>query len=275
MGRISAFTELTSLASDDYLVVLDSSANIAKKITIANAFGIADFGWTASGESWTYNAWDSTNKIGTITVPTDATTKYAKGMFIKITQSTGGTKYGKIVAVTSTTLKAYFGSYTLNNEAITSPQYSIGHQPFGLPETIRDYQYYRFRATRTTSQTPSAATFTKIQWNVEEEDPSSSYDASTNYRFTAPVSGIYNVTARASITSGTGNRFLMCLYKNGVIYNRGSDGTADATIGSAFADQVKLVAGDYIEMWVYSQNAVATEATSDIMAFAASLISGV
>jgi hypothetical protein len=32
MGRISALTELTSVASNDYLLVLDSSANIAKKL---------------------------------------------------------------------------------------------------------------------------------------------------------------------------------------------------------------------------------------------------
>ncbi len=132
MGRISALTELTTLASDDYLVVLDSSANIAKKITIANAFGITDFGWTASGESWTFSSWSSTTRIGVLTVPTDATIKYNQGMRIKITQATGGTKYGFIVAVTSTTLSIFFGaSITLNNEAITSPQYSIAAMPLG------------------------------------------------------------------------------------------------------------------------------------------------
>lgn len=134
MGRISALTELTSLASDDYLVVLDSSANIAKKITVANAFGIPELGFTAAGESWTFSSWNSTTKIGVITVPSNATLKYAKGMWIKITQSTGGTKYGYIVALTSTSLTVnFFNLYTLNNEAITSPSYSIAHQPLGTP----------------------------------------------------------------------------------------------------------------------------------------------
>lgn len=136
MGRISALTELTSLASDDYLVVLDSSANIAKKITIANAFGITDFGWTATGESWTYASWSSTTRIGTITVPTDATTKYYAGMRIKITQSTGGTKYGIIHLVAATLLHVFFPTgTTLNNEAITSPQYSIADTPLGFPKS--------------------------------------------------------------------------------------------------------------------------------------------
>lgn len=134
MGRISALTELTSLASDDYIVVLDSSANIAKKITIANAFGLVDFGWTTTGESWTYSAWSSTTRIGEITVPTDATVKYIAGMRVKITQSTGGTKYGIIHKVEATKLHIFFGQlYTLNNEAITSPQYSIAYIPLGFP----------------------------------------------------------------------------------------------------------------------------------------------
>ena len=133
MGRISALTELTSLASDDYLVVLDSSANIAKKITIANAFGITDFGWTATGESWTYASWTAATRIGTITVPTDATVKYIAGMRIKITQSTGGTKYGIITKVAATLLTVFFASgTTFNNEAITSPQYSIAKVPLGF-----------------------------------------------------------------------------------------------------------------------------------------------
>lgn len=133
MGRISALTELTELASNDYLVVLDSSANIAKKITVANAFGIPDFGWVVTGESWTFASWSSTTKIGTITVPTDATTKYNVGMRVRISQSTGGTKYGIIVKVEATLLTVFFGTdYTLNNEAISSPVYSAEKTPVGF-----------------------------------------------------------------------------------------------------------------------------------------------
>lgn len=137
MGRISALTELTSLASDDYLLVLDSSANIAKKITVANAFGLADYGWTPTGETWTYTSWTLATKIGVVTVPSDATTKYSVGMKVKLTQSTGGTKYARILGVTSTTLSLFLlGSGTvLNNEAITSPQFSIANYPYA-PSTI-------------------------------------------------------------------------------------------------------------------------------------------
>lgn len=126
MGRISALTELTTLAVDDYLVVLDSSANIAKKITIANAFGIPELGYTAAGETWAYAS------ATTITVPTNATTKYQRGNIIKITQSTGGVKYGVITVVAATLLTIeWLNGATLANEAITSPFYSSNATPLG------------------------------------------------------------------------------------------------------------------------------------------------
>lgn len=133
MGRISALTELTSLASDDYLVVLDSSANIAKKITVANAFGIPDQGFIAAGESWTYSAWSSTTRIAQITVPTDATTKYYDGMRVKFTQPTDGVKIGIIQKVEATKLHVMMhADYDFDNEAITSPFYSSEYAPAGF-----------------------------------------------------------------------------------------------------------------------------------------------
>lgn len=160
MGRISALIELTSLASDDYLVVLDSSANIAKKITVANAFGIPDLGWTASGESWTYSTWSSTTRIGVITVPTDATVKYIAGMRVKITQSTGGVKYGIIHAVSATTLTIFFPSgTTLNNEAITSPSYSIADSPIGFDKDPSLWSLESNVTTDSTQATPTTGTW--------------------------------------------------------------------------------------------------------------------
>ena len=133
MGRISALTELTSLASNDYIVVLDSSANIAKKITVANAFGVPEATWTATGETWVYASWTAGTRTGTITVPTNATTKYQAGMRIKISQSTGGTKYGIIHKVEATLLTVFFPvGTTLNNETISTPYYSSLKVPFGF-----------------------------------------------------------------------------------------------------------------------------------------------
>lgn len=91
-------------------------------------------GWLSSEEEWEYASWDNTTKIGTITVPTDATTKYSAGMRIRFSQVTGGTKYGIITKVAATLLTVYFGTdYTLNNEDITAPCFAIVKAPLGFP----------------------------------------------------------------------------------------------------------------------------------------------
>ncbi len=208
MGRISALTELTSLASNDYLVVLDSSANIAKKITIANAFGIPDFGWTASGETWTYASWDSATRTGTITVPTDATTKYTKGMRIKISQSTGGTKYGLITDIASTLLTVFFPTgTTLNNETISSPSYSIGKAPLGFP-TDRTLWALTFTTNTDRSIAATATTWYKVHsshqlvvpkgsWNIRYK--TAVYAQSTSAAAATKVWGALSSSASAPV----------------------------------------------------------------------------
>lgn len=84
--------------------------------------------WTQVNETWTYAS------ASTITVPSDATLRYAKGDKIRITQSTGGTKYFYIAAVASTTLTiAVTTDYTLGNQAITAPSFSKLSEPLGFP----------------------------------------------------------------------------------------------------------------------------------------------
>ncbi len=164
MGRISALTELTSLASNDYIVVLDSSANIAKKITVANAFGIPDLGWTAAGESWTYSAWSSTTRIAEITVPSNATTKYVAGMRVKFTQPTDGTKYGIIMKVDSTKLHVHMhASYDFDNESITSPTYTSVFAPVGFDLTPSNWT----RSSSTTTDVNQAPSGIDVWYNLD------------------------------------------------------------------------------------------------------------
>ena len=219
MGRISSLTELTSLASNDYLIVLDSSANIAKKITVANAFGIPDFGWTASGESWTFNAWNSTSKIGVINVPSNATLKYTVGNFIRISQSTGGTKYGKILSITSTTLTVWMPGYTLNNETISSPNYSPHATPSLIPITISEGNPYRFLAQISADYAISAST--KVAFNSAVFDTTSNFNTSTN-RFIAPVDGYYSFAAQVHISYAGGQYNQLQFMKNGSAHVQGN-----------------------------------------------------
>lgn len=90
-------------------------------------------GWTGANDTWTYSSYDSTNKTGVITVPSDATTKYSVGMRVKFTNNSS-TQYGIITKVAATSLTVYFGTdYSLTNSAISAIYYSVHKAPFGFP----------------------------------------------------------------------------------------------------------------------------------------------
>ena len=156
--RTSQLTQLTAaqVAQGDFLPIVDVSAGQTKYVTVKDLTGLPDTGWLATGESWAYSSWDSTRRIGIITVPTDATTKYTPKMRVRFSQTTGGTKYGIITYVTATTLTIHFPSgTTLNNEAITSPVYSPLDTPVGFPSNAANWI---LETTSTTTQSQLSPT---------------------------------------------------------------------------------------------------------------------
>jgi hypothetical protein len=68
-----------------------------------------------------------------------------------------------------------------------------------------------FRAYRSSNQTISANTWTKVQLDNEDWDTDSCWDSSTNYRFTPTTAGKYQV----NMTVITGGTFYGVVYKNG------------------------------------------------------------
>lgn len=252
--RITQLSELTTAAQDDYIVIVDTSTGTTKKITVKNLTGLPDITWTTTGESWSYSAWNSTLKRATITVPSDATTKYAAGMFVKFTQATGGTKYGKIVSVTSTTLVVYLGTYTLNNEAISSPVYSALANPIGVPAAIVSYNPYSFLVYRAAAWTTPSA-FGPITCDTAIYDSNGSVDISTNKgRFTVPVTGSYLFEARAQELGTTAGQItIVSLHKNGGEAARGHEGTSAGTanVTKSVSAVLDCVAGDYVEGYIY------------------------
>lgn len=132
--KLSLLPLVTSASGGDYVIA--NVAGVDVIITKANLLsGVPDnTGWISAIGTWTYSSWDATNKLGVITVPSDATLTYSAGMRVRISQTTGGTKYGIIVKITASALTVYFGtSYTFTNETVSSPSYSIVKTPFGFP----------------------------------------------------------------------------------------------------------------------------------------------
>jgi len=73
----------------------------------------------------------------TITTASDLTGVLQVGDKLKLTQTTGGTKYWPIINITGTTITIPTTTdYTLVNEAITSPQYSKIENPQGWPSAF-------------------------------------------------------------------------------------------------------------------------------------------
>ncbi len=115
--------------------------------------GVVD-GWNSAGETWTYAS--ST----TITVPSDATTKYSPGDKIRLKQG-GSYEYFYITGVTSTVLTVTGGSdYSVANATITDNYYSKADTPVGFPQWFNWTPTYSASGSMTyTSVTTDVAKF--------------------------------------------------------------------------------------------------------------------
>jgi hypothetical protein len=118
------------------VVVGDRIAATITAKTLTDVEDPATTGWVDAGETWTYGSAD--DPTYTFTISGDKTTKYSAGMRVRVSQSTGGTKYFFMTKVEhsagTTTVTIYGGTdYDLNNEAISSPYYSMVKAPFGFP----------------------------------------------------------------------------------------------------------------------------------------------
>jgi hypothetical protein len=99
---------------------------------------------------------------------------------------------------------------------------------------------------------------TKVQFDTEEYDTNSAYDATTNYRFTVPSNGDGKYHFSACVTMQGTNAAVnnVKLYKNGsaIRWSRhnmaGSDAMDDVAIN--LICDLDLVATDYIEIYAYS-----------------------
>lgn len=90
-------------------------------------------GWNLVLDSWTFLSYDSTNKTGVVTVPSNAALEYSVGMKGQFTNNSSVQKFF-ITNVATTTLTLYFGtSFSLTNSAITGIYYSTQKAPLGFP----------------------------------------------------------------------------------------------------------------------------------------------
>jgi len=126
--RTAILAEHSSTGVHDTTKVVDlvtAQTLTNKTLTSPILQGIVD-GWISANETWAYAS------ATTITVPTGATAKYAKGDKLKLTQTT--VKYFYVIGVTDTVLTVVGnGAVVVTNAAISANYYSHIENPNGFP----------------------------------------------------------------------------------------------------------------------------------------------
>lgn len=134
-------------------------------------------------------------------------------------------------------------SQTLTNKTLTNPIINYTDTTIGVN--------VKARAARTTNQSIADATATKLTLDTETYDVGGDFDAVTNYRFTAPVTGYYMICAQVNYASAAdGSVEQLDIRKNGSDLVRATgraSGTGNASVN--LSDIVLLTATDYIELW--------------------------
>jgi len=114
-----------------------------------------------------------------------------------------------------------------------------------------------FAATAHASTGIGSGSYTKVQLQTEVTDADSTYDNSSNYRFTPAVAGKYFIYGMVAIGSGTGvnnaERLFVALYKNGSKYQQTAHDGRNNAYGDTFFGTVNAIidldADDYVELY--------------------------
>lgn len=110
---------------------------------------------------------------------------------------------------------------------------------------------YKFSVYLTTATNTSAVGLgTKVPFNVEEFDSNNNYDNATNFRYTAPVAGFYQINWQVGRANVANDTFAQ-LAKNGAalrIAGRTNSGDFSQMTGQSL---LQLAANDYLEVYAY------------------------
>ena len=193
---------------------------------------------------------DSTSTTSSVLAATPTAVKSAYDLAAAAIPKSTVTTAGDVIYATGSSTVSRLGLGTAGqvltvNTGATAPEWKTPSGGSSGPT---------FKAYRATSgQSFTQNTVTKIQFNAEEWDTASSYDPTTNYRFTPTTSGYYSVNLNVYIqTGGTGDS-QMSLRKNGSSVLTAYFGSSPSNYSPAVNGLVFLNGStDYIEGFIFS-----------------------
>ena len=110
-----------------------------------------------------------------------------------------------------------------------------------------------FSAYQSTLNAVALNVYTKLSFQTELFDTNNNFDSTTNYRFTPTVTGYYQFSGSVFMSTGSGTRVGLLIYKNGVI-NCSSYGTGGSITGGQSQQITALLYAngttDYFELYV-------------------------
>lgn len=207
---------------------------------------------TVVGTSDSQTLTNKTLTSPTISSPTITNATISTDLITGYTTSNTGTVYG--IPITTGVINT---AGTINGASLVANSVTNASILTGNLYASKFYNPYKFSVGLTTAQN-SVNGFVKVQLNLEAYDTGSNFDNVTNFRFTAPVAGFYQLNGSLGMGAGASVVWQAVLYKNGAAVRTGTL----INISSAFQQSIVnatllLAASDYIELYAYASAAVA------------------
>ena len=260
-GNYEVITVTSDTATNVNHAATSNAHTIAEEVRMIIPAEEADAiqtGWNPIPGTCTY-ASATTFTIASI----DYTTTFTKGTKIKMTND-GSTKYFYVVssAFGANTTVTVTGESDIANAAITAACYSYSDCPKGFK---RGQDWYRARAYAGSELANVADTAGAInQLNTESFDPNSNFSTVT-YKYTAPISGYYQVNVNTSYSAGLTDTAIgyAQIRVNGATQHTTITHSGSETRMSVFTGGlIEVSKGDTIESWYFVD--LVGAATADI-----------
>jgi hypothetical protein len=164
---------------------------------------------------------------------------------------TGGGSWTGSPSLTTPTIASFTNAQHNHQNAAGGGQLSaaaISSLDLSLQTLSNPYSFSVYKGTAQNVGTGA----TKVLFDSEEYDTNNNFDNVTNFRYTAPVTGKYQINFTVSMTSaGAGTNITAYLYKNGSqVWLQNVDANAGFSPGVTHAKDHFLSAGDFLEVYI-------------------------